>query len=336
MSQLNSIWVLTDGKTGDVTQCRGVANALRETDRADGVRIEERIVAPGRFWAAWMPWGPIDPKDAVSKAASPINPGHEGWPSLVLASGRRSVPYMRAIAYHSAKAGQPSRLVFLKDPRGGDGPIDLIWMPKHDDRTGSNIFKTWTSPHLLTSNRLQQAHLSGVERFGEKQPTIGLILGGNSGHVRYDAETSAPLIQTLSDLAKDLSSANGRVLVTASRRTPPELLQRVRQSLSCCDAWIWDGSKDNPYHAILALSQQLIITGDSHNMVSEALATDATIHVFRPKGLSSKLHRFLDAMESDGQIVPLSTRISLSSTTSRRPINATPDIAHEILQRLFS
>lgn len=54
---------------------------------------------------------------------------------------------------------------------------------------------------------------------------------------------------------------------------------------------------DNPYRQVLSIADILIVTGDSHNMVSEALATGVPVYVYRPQGLKQKLHQFLADLE---------------------------------------
>ena len=75
-------WVLTDGKAGDEQPCIGVAEAL-------GLSPEIRRVAPRPPFSWLMPWGPIDPREAATRAGSPIAPP---VPDLVMATGRRAVP----------------------------------------------------------------------------------------------------------------------------------------------------------------------------------------------------------------------------------------------------
>ena len=44
--------------------------------------------------------------------------------------------------------------------------------------------------------------------------------------------------------------------------------------------FLWDRTGENPYLAILALSERLVVTSDSVSMVSEALATPHPVEVF--------------------------------------------------------
>jgi mitochondrial fission protein ELM1 len=304
------IWVMTDGKIGDLVQCRGVARRL-------STHVEERIVAPKAPWDWFSPRGPIPPADRPTQPGSPMA---GPFPALVIASGRRTVPYLRAIK----RANPATFTVFLKNPRIKDAAIDLIWAPVHDDISGGNVFCTDTGPHPFTQDVLDTAVERGKARFAAlPAPRIGVILGGDSGAVRYDpahAQTCATAIAR--------GVAGHQALIVPSRRTPEALSAAVRSALP--KAWYWDGSGANPYLEVLTTADQLIVTGDSHNMVSEACLSGAPLHVFRPEKLQPKLTRFLDRMEERGALKTLLDTADAFATTR---IDASQEIATEIARR---
>ena len=73
-------WLMSDGKMGDLAQCRGVAGRL-------GLSASERVVRPRAIFAALGPWGPVDPAEWPGRPGSPLRPP---FPQLVIASGRRT------------------------------------------------------------------------------------------------------------------------------------------------------------------------------------------------------------------------------------------------------
>ncbi len=144
-------WILTDGKAGDEVQCLGVADALGLTPELRRVRPR-----PPFDWA--MPWGPIDPREAPGRQGSPIA---RPFPDLLLASGRRAVPYVRRVK--RASFGR-TFAVILKDPRTGAASADLIWVPEHDGLRGPNVLATLTPPHRVSAERLACVRAAGDER----------------------------------------------------------------------------------------------------------------------------------------------------------------------------
>jgi hypothetical protein len=118
-------------------------------------------------------------------------------------------------------------------------------------------------------------------------------------------------------------------MVTPSRRTPSSVLNAVRDA-ALKNAFVWDGAGANPYLAILAHAASIIVTGDSVNMVGEALATGKPVQVYEPSGGHRKISAYLDRLEALGAVRRWQGRLETWSTT---PINATPMIAAEIARR---
>ncbi|MEM9734152.1 MAG: mitochondrial fission ELM1 family protein [Pseudomonadota bacterium] len=307
----HKVWLLTDGKAGDLQQCRGVVAWL------EGVEVVERVFKPGRLTALPLPFVPISKADKPENPASPIAPP---YPDLVIASGRRTLPYLSALRFRTPA----TKIAFLKDPRRlGRGMADLIWAPEHDGLTanGETIITTLTAPHPFTPERLALDKAAAQARFNlADKSVIGIILGGNSKSVSWTPTLIEQFAARLTALPE-----NAKILITGSRRTPMDLIKTVQETLQNHDMWLWDGETgENPYSQILAASDHLIVTGDSHNMVSEALAAPRPVHVFRPPGLAKKLTRFLDRLEKGGHILPLQTPLVNRPT---KALDATPEIA---------
>ena len=82
---------------------------------------------------------------------------------------------------------------------------------------------------------------------------------------------------------------------------------------------------------MLALADAVLVTGDSANMVGEATATGAPVHVFEPSGGgSAKLARAVDALIAHGAVRRWSGRLENFRYT---PIDSSGDIAAAILSR---
>jgi len=273
---------LSDGKPGDRIQCVGVARQL-------GGIIEERVVKPDKIWSL-SPRAMLPLRDRPGNPQSPIAPP---FPDVVISSGRRTLPYLKAI---KKAAGDKVVTVCLKDPKTGTSAADVIWVPEHDRLRGDNVIATLTSPHPLSLEMLEEARAEARIRFDEYPPVrIGIILGGITRGVTWDEETCADFAAKLAKIPVEGHS----ILAVASRRTPPQLEQTVRKALKNHTLFYSCGTdeQDNPYRQVLAISDVLVLTGDSHNMVSEALATGAPVYVYRPMGLKQKLHQFLADLE---------------------------------------
>lgn len=310
MRHFGKIWVLSDGKAGDVNQCIGVAEHLS----AD---IEIRTVSPRAPWRWAMPYGPCDPAEqraADGPLAGPL-------PDLVVASGRRTVPYLRALT--SARGPRPFT-VYLKDPRAGKHVADFIWAPDHDRLDGQNVLKTLTSPHRVSARSLERARADtppGIAAL--PRPRIAVLVGGDSRHHRF-------LPHDIDRLCRGLRSVHrtgAGLMITTSRRTPQALTSALAFYKECGTAFVADGSASNPYLSILANADAVIVTADSVNMVGEAAALGKPVHVFRPSGGHRKIDAFLDRLESRGVISDFKGQVE---TGDRPVLDATPAIAGAI------
>jgi mitochondrial fission protein ELM1 len=303
-------WVLTDGKAGDEAQCLGVTDAL-------GLDPEIRRVAPRSFFSWAMPWGPVDPREAPGRARSPIAPP---FPDLVVASGRRAVPYIRAVK----RASPRTYTVFLKDPRTGVGAADLIWVPQHDRLRGENVIVTLTPPHRVSAQRIAAARAAPDPRLAAlPRPRAAVLVGGPSRHHRFEDGDASRLLDCLTRLA----ASGVTPMITASRRTPARVRSALQNLAAERGGFFWDGGGDNPYVALLALADAIVVTADSYNMVGEAAATGAPILVFEPSGGHPKLTTFLRDLTAYGAVQPFAGRLE---ALPYPPLDSTPLIAEAI------
>lgn len=312
-------WVLTDGKAGDEVQCLGVAEAL-------GLAPSIRRVAPRAPWTWAMPWGPIDPREAPGRPGSPIAPP---FPDLLIASGRRAVSYLRRVKRAS---GGRTFTVFLKDPRTGAGAADLIWVPQHDRLRGANVLVTLTSPHRISPVRLAAARAAPPAALAAlPAPRAAVLLGGDSRHHRFTPADVERLVEGLGRVAAGGTS----LMVTASRRTPAVLAERVRRLVDERGGFFWDGQGDNPYLPMLALADGVIVTADSVNMVGEACATGRPVFIFEPAerhpGAARKAKLFVGGLIEQGAARFFDGHLESGAYA---PLNSTPVIAAAIAERL--
>jgi mitochondrial fission protein ELM1 len=307
------VLVLGSGMVGHEMNCLGVAEAL-------GAKYRMRRVAPRAMFARLAPYGPVDPKDRPSNPASPLAPP---YPDIAIASGRVAAPYLRALK----KASPQTFTVFLQDPRAFRAKFDLIWTPEHDSAHGRNVIKTLTSPHPFSPSRLARDRIAPDPRLIVlSQPRAAVMLGGPSGGRDFSPAYVARLVAAVEAIARQ----GYTVMVTPSRRTPPEVTAAVRAALAhVAESFVWDGAGHNPYGAMLALADAILVTGDSVNMIGEAAATGAPVHVLELAG-SEKIDRFITGLEKAGAVRRFKDRLE---DFSYRKIDASGAIAGAIAER---
>ncbi len=314
MPPRTTAWVLASGKVGHEVHCLGIAREL-------GLEPMLKQVAPRALFSALSPFGPIDPRDSARRPGGLLAPP---FPDIAFAAGRVTVPYLRHLRRAS---GGRTFTVFLQDPRTGPGTADMIWVPEHDRLRGENVVVTLTSPHPLRPHVLEAARRNPDPRLAAlPHLRVAMVLGGPSAHHRFEDKDVAALVR----IAMDLAAAGCGVMVTPSRRTPASLTKALAEALADKPAFVWDGTGDNPYAAMIALADAIVVTGDSVNMMGEALVAGVPVQVYEPSGGHPKIAGFVEKLVRAGHVRRWAGGLE---RWDNPPLDATSLIAEEITRR---
>lgn len=310
-------WIITDGKMGMDVQARGVADAL-------GLAYEMKRIEPRGLSKIVAPWGPVARRERFGEPDSLFAPP---WPALAIATGRASIPYIRALR---KRAGARTFTVVLQDPRAGTGIADLVWVPEHDRLRGHNVVTTLTAPHSYSAERLTELRNSMPgDIAGLPGPRVAVVLGGKNAVYKYRDEDDDRFEASL----RSLGSHGASFMITPSRRTHPRLLRKIDAATRDLPRILWDGEGPNPYPSFLAHADMLVVTADSVNMCGEACATGKPVFVFSPSGGSAKFRRFHDALQTHGATRPLPAAFDALPAWSYQPLDSATRIAREIEER---
>lgn len=306
-----SAWVMSDGRAGHEAQTLGIAEAL-------GLSPQLRRVAPRQIFAFLAPYGPIDPREAPSRPESPIAPP---YPDILIAAGRRTLPYLRHVRRASKGA---AFTVFVNDPRTGASTADVIVAPRHDALKGANVVSALTPANRITRARLASARERPDPRVAAlPAPRAAILVGGNSRHYRFCKKDAVKL----AEIARAILAQGASVMATVSRRTPAAVAQALREALCGERGFLWDGRGDNPYVSMLASAETILVTADSVNMLGEAAATGTPIYFYEPSGGHPKIAAYLEGLAAHGAARRWSGALE---RWSYAPINSTADIAAAI------
>lgn len=291
-----SCWVVTDGKAGMENQCLGLAEALGLTPVVKRVKLR----AP---WKQLTPYLRMGKRFAFSPAGDPVLPP---WPDLLIATGRLSVPASLRARNASRSTGKPTFTVQIQNPVINPARFDLVVVPRHDDLTGPNVMTTRGSLHRVTPEMLaREAAKFTAQMAALPYPRVAVLIGGSNAVYQLTPREMGPLTAQLAGLAQ----GGAGLMVTPSRRTGEDNLAVLQEGLKNFPVWIWDGQGDNPYYAMLAMADVILVTCDSVNMVSEACTTGKPVYVIDLPGGSDKFRRFHQATRDDGLTRPFQGKI---------------------------
>ena len=297
---MTKIWGITGGRRGNDVLVEGVAAAL-----GSQFRLIHTDLSPPYKWLA--------PYRLAERAATKDPQIAPPFPDMVIASGRQAVPHARFIKRASRGA---VFTVFLQDPIVSPRHFDFVWAPAHDRCAGA--MSTILSPHGMTQDILQTAADKMKARLlpntvrGKK---IAVLIGGPNSVYPFAADEMQKLADGLAALAKQ----GHYLMITLSRRSPDAYAEKLRAALPDGSYFLWDNQGDNPYHAMLGLAEQIIVTADSVNMVGEACLPGVPVQVFQLRGGSAKFNRFHDALMDADITRPFDGALENWSTQSHNP-----------------
>ena len=218
--------------------------------------------------------------------------------------------------------------------------FDLAILPMiswHQASRTDNICRTIgvpnpISPDLLDAKRerlKEELHVSDC-------PRIGVLLGGTDRHETITIEDAKWLSEICEAIAERM---NAQILVTTSRRTPSEVTEHLISTVkdtNWCPFFITPDTSselEDPYQAILALSDLLIVTADSFSMVCEAASSGRSVIVLTLSEESARLpkryevYRYMEehSILNRCRLDDLETHIThaLTSDVSNKPLQDT-------------
>ncbi len=313
------IWIVTDGSVGFEAQAIAVAEAIGLPFVLKRPRIKGPLrLLPTRLQVYLSP-------RFLLRFVSTNEPLRQPWPRVIICVGRRSVPIALALKQLSGAFA-----VHIQDPKVPAHWFDLIAAPAHDDFHAPNVITTLGAVHRVTPERLADAAKKFAKRFDPlPHPRFAVLLGGDSKGFRFSPAEAAAFGASVANLVQE---QHGSALITPSRRTRPQSLSAFANAIVGVPHILWSGTGENPYLAMLAWADIIVVTNDSVNMVTEAAGTGKPVYVKFLPGQSKRNSRFHEQMRVAGATRPFDGRSV--ETWSYPPINDTEIVARAIRRTL--
>jgi mitochondrial fission protein ELM1 len=280
------VWLLQGARLGDNMQVLALGAALetRFGWRCVVKQLKfERGPVPGSNPAEGLRHLKAAESDPIR--ATPADP----WPDIVIAVGRRAAPVARWIKSQNAPYCVHVQIGRFQDPFA---TVDLlVTTAQYALPGGSNVLHLSLPMTARPLDALARAAKAFAPLFADAaQPSIGVLVGGPSNPIKFGAKDGEKLVaEALAFAAK----TNARLLVATSPRTPPEVVEYLKTTLSPPHQLFpfQPGlGERNPYPALLACCDSFIVTNDSVSMVADAALTGREVRVFalpvaRPRAL---------------------------------------------------
>jgi uncharacterized protein len=311
-------WIISDGKAGHEAQGRGVFEAM-------GLAYDVKRIRPGRLQQVLAPYVAVARSEYFGASGSAFAPP---WPNFAIAAGRLTVPYIRALKQQAKRA---TYTIILQDPKVPLSTADLFWMPEHDPKRGANVVTTVVAPHGFSPARLAELRAVSLPAAFEAlpRPWVAVLVGGDGSSYRFTQADQMRLAGAL----RSIGALGASLLITPSRRTPSSLVTAIAEATADYPRFLWDGTGENPYPAMLAHADRFVVTADSINMCGEPAVTGRPIHLFTPSGGSAKFRRFHDALARHGATRLLPDQVTMLDDWIYAPLYAAADIALAVAER---
>lgn len=307
-SNQKKLWIITEGLVGTENPCRGVAQAL-------GAEPNIKRISLNQPWKTFCPYLGFETTGTFHPKLEPP------WPDLLITNGRKA---LAAARYIKKQSDGKAITVHLQDPRVKAPFLDLIAAPAHDEVKAANAMETLATPNMITPELLENAKHDFSELGKLPSPKIAVLIGGRSK--AYDIPENH--VKTLTEQLKAL---NASLMVTCSRRTGEANTKLIHDALQQVpNNYIWDGEGPNPYHAMLALADFILVTADSTSMISESCTTGKPVYMVDLPGGSQRITRFHNTLMSHGALRKFEGNLE---PFTYEPLDDAKKVAEEIKNR---
>jgi mitochondrial fission protein ELM1 len=309
-------WAITDHAAGNQRQALALAERL-------GLPVRHLVLEPR------APWSWLAPRLALGGRLA-LRPAQRAlfappWPAVAIGCGRAAALFTRMLR---DLTGGDCYAVQILDPRLDPVHWDCVIAPRHDRLAGPGALAP-----LGSLNPVDEAWLAdGREAFPAlgalPRPRVGVLLGGPRRGVELDAAYAGTLAAALRERQR---RDGGSLLVLASRRTPPTLLDAFRAEAAPDLLWRGPADGPNPYPGVLGWADELVVTPDSVNMLSEACAVGVPVRTCVSAPLPPKLARFHQALREAGRLLDLAAGAPAATPP---PLRETEAIARAVRERI--
>ncbi|MCB1678294.1 MAG: mitochondrial fission ELM1 family protein [Halioglobus sp.] len=261
-------WVILGDKRGDNGQVQTIVEAL-------GWPVEYKYVHMLPQYVLGKPRYRPSLEHLDMARSDPLEPP---WPELIITVGRR--PSMAAL-WVRRQSGKRTKIVLVGKPSGYMLDFSLVVASAENQMPPLANFLPTTLPLM----RVEPADVAAEARAWRarfaplRKPLIAILVGGQTNPFVMNRKVARKLAATARWVVEELG---GTPYVTTSRRTTPEVVAVLRDSLPPQAVFYeWSAqAPDNPYRALLGSADGFIVTADSVSMMVEVIYLHKPLAIF--------------------------------------------------------
>jgi len=257
------VWVLANNKPGHTSQATALASMLGWPQKV--IRVPQRLKSLLLV--------------LLRCNFATVAPLRSPWPNVIVACGWWPT---RVARWVQRRSGGRVRLLLTGRKCGPvKSPTDILvscqhfHLPVHARR-----IEVLLPVQPLAKSRLDDARQRGRELLGDApSPRVALLVGGSAKQHELRAEDAARLGR---DVLAQVEAAGGSLFAVTSRRTGDEAstaLQGALQGAAWVHRWTPD-EVDNPYLALLAAADIVVVTGESESMLTDAIGAEKPVYIY--------------------------------------------------------
>ena len=218
-------------------------------------------------------------------------------PSYIITTGKRMAGVSVALKFILK---DKVITIHIQNPKLPFEYFNLLLIPEHDNITAKNVIQTKGALCFFDSNDLNKFDEKKIKLIkGNKQNLILLMMGGKNK--RYEPKNSDYYYLSMK-IIEATKNVGGQLVVLISRRTPLKAIKILQSSfLKHYEHFqIITSSEHNPYPDILQITDYIIVTSDSVNMISETATLPKPMFVSHFTKSNDKISTFVNNLENSG------------------------------------
>jgi mitochondrial fission protein ELM1 len=279
--QWKNIWILETEQTGEFTNRLAIAKTFPSAQ----IKL---VTLNGLKVLTEKPQGPSEKRpDAIIHS----NPTPEE---------------LRVLHDLFQQAERKTRIIMLgNDTYYNDSLVDLILIPQYTGEIKSGhspVIRFRGHPSIVSylRHKIDRPNTTPWWMNVMPPPILGVLVGGST---RFKSFTTSDGIDFGKRLESFAASGFGSVILSSSRRTPDSALMAIFQQLAHTPLIFIDGKgtrlpdpeigMSKEMFDILAHADQLLVTGDSLSMLSDAVATGKPVWVYADEKFLEPRHQRL-------------------------------------------